>query len=131
MRRIEEVSLDCSDGSGTIKNIGPYNTFMVVRTKHLDEPRNPNSHIQRDHDFDCETFHTLVNKFFQRRPLGVKNGKYSIFWRNEHGVQSAVIHIDNDTKKVIFVTIIQLDKRHMNDYRKKQHTIRINLGLIA
>lgn len=131
MQRNEEVSLDCSDGSGSIKNIGPYNQFMIVRTKHLDEPRNPNSNIERDHGFDCDTFHSLAIKFFQRRPLGVKTGMYSIFWRNDNGVQNAIINIDNDTKKVIFVTIIQLDKRHMNDYKKKEHTIRINLGLLS
>jgi len=124
----EKVSADCSTGSGVVPKIGPYKDFVVVRTSHLDDERSPG--IQRDQNFDCDTFDQIAKAFFRKRPLGVADGDYSLFWKNSRGVQSAVININNKTKKLTFVTIMQLNKRSVNDYRIKQKTIKIDLGVI-
>jgi hypothetical protein len=69
-----------------------------------------------------------MKAFFRKRPLGVSDGDYSIFWRNSKGVQSAVINVNNKTKKITWVTIMQLNKKSPGDYRVKKNTIKLNLG---
>jgi hypothetical protein len=103
---------------------------VIVRTSHLDDPRNPPSPIQRDQNFDCDSFDEIMKDFFRKRPLGVSDGDYSIFWKNQKGVQTAIINVNNKTKKITWVTIMQLNKRSMNDYKIKQKTIKIDLGNI-
>ena len=127
---LEKVSPDCSTGAGIVPSIGPYKGFKVVRTSHLDDPRNPPNPEERDDGFDCDTFDTLAKKFFQKRPLGVADGDYSIFWKSPKGTESAIVNVNNTSKKFTFVTIMQLHKRNMNDYRIKQKTIKIDLGNI-
>ena len=126
----EKVNSDCSQGSGVIPTIGPYKDFVVVRTSHLDDPRNPPDETQRDAGFDCDSFDDITTAFFRKRPLGVADGDYSIFWKNAGGVQTAIININNKTKKLTYITIMQLNKRNMNDYRIKKKTIKLDLGRV-
>jgi len=69
---VERVSPDCSTGAGEITTVGPWQGYKVVRTKHLDEPRNPSSEIQRDDGFDCDTFDKIITKLIQKRPTWLK-----------------------------------------------------------
>jgi hypothetical protein len=122
---LEKVSNDCSTGSGVVPNVGPFKDFKIVRTNHLDDKRGSK---ERDEDFDCQSFDEILKKFFQKRPLGVQDGDYSLFWKNQEGVQSMIININNKNKTLSIVTIMQLNKNNMNDYKIKQKTIKINLG---
>jgi len=126
---IEKVSTDCSTGAGVVPNVGPFKDFQIIRTTHLDQPRGSSSE-ERDQDFDCSSFDSILKKFFQRRPLGVQDGDYSLFWNNPK-TQCMVVNINNKSKKLTILTIMQLDKRNMNDYRIKGKTIKINLGPIS
>jgi len=125
----EKVTPDCGTGAGVIPKIGPWKGFQAVRTSHLDDPRNPPNPEQRDHNFDCDSFDEIVKAIFKKRPLGIQDGRYIIFWKNKKGIQSAIINIDNKEKKIIFVTIMQLSKRNQNDY-KTGGAIRMDLGKI-
>jgi hypothetical protein len=71
-----------------------------------------------------------MKAFFRKRPLGVSDGDYSIFWKNDKGWQTAIINVNNENKTITWVTVIQKNKKSMNDYRVKQKTIKINLGNI-
>jgi len=126
----EVVSGDCSSGAGIIPTIGPYKDFKVKRTNHLDDPRNPPNPEQRDQGFDCQSFDHITTAFFRKRPLGVSDGDYSLFWKNEKGVQTAIVNINNKSKTFTYVTIMQLNKRNMNDYKIKQKTIKLDLGKV-
>jgi hypothetical protein len=126
---LEKVSNDCQTGAGIVPNVGPFKNFKIIRTNHLDDKRGLSSK-ERDADFDCESFDLILKKFFQKRPLGVQDGKYSLFWENKNGVQSMIIEIDNKAKALRIVTIMQLNKNNMNDYKIKHKTIKINLGKI-
>ena len=125
----EKVSLDCQTGAGIVPNVGPFKDFKIVRTNHLDQKRQGK---ERDEDFTCNSFDEIIKRFFQKRPLGVSDGDYSLFWKNEYGVQCMIININNNPqiKSLTVLTIMQLNKRHMNDYRIKQKTIKIDLGRI-
>jgi len=124
---LEKVSGDCSTGAGVIPKIGPWKGFLAVRTNHLDEPRNPPDPTQRDQNFECDSFDDIVKALIKKRPLGIADGRYLVYWKNRKGVQSAVIKIDNKTKQIIFVTIMQLNKRNVNDY-KSGGAIKMDLG---
>ena len=126
---LEKVSNDCQTGAGVVPNVGPFKNFKIVRTNHLDAKRGQSSK-ERDEDFDCESFDLILKKFFQKRPLGVQDGDYSLFWENKNGVQSMIININNTNKSLTILTIMQLNKNNMNDYKIKQKTIKINLGKI-
>jgi hypothetical protein len=125
----EKVSGDCSTGAGIVPNVGPFKDFKILRTSHLDNKRGTSSK-ERDEDFDCQSFDLILKKFFQKRPLGVQDGDYSLFWENKEGVQSMIININNEEKALSIITIMQLNKNNMNNYRIKQKTIKINLGKI-
>jgi hypothetical protein len=125
---LEKVSPDCSTGSGVVPE-GPWKGFKAVRTNHLDEPRPPKGE-ERDEGFDCNTFDEIMKSFFKKRPLGVADGDYSLFWKNSKGWQTAIINVNNDTKTIKWITVIQKNKKSMNDYRIKYKTIKINLGNI-
>jgi len=126
---LEKVSPDCQTGAGIVPNVGPFKDFKIVRTNHLDQKRQGK---ERDEDFTCNSFDEIIKRFFQKRPLGVSDGDYSLFWKNEYGVQCMIININNNPqiKSLTVLTIMQLNKRHMNDYRIKQKTIKIDLGRI-
>ena len=127
---LERVSADCSTGSGVIPGIGPWAGYKAVRTGHLDEPRNPPSPIQRDQGFDCKSFDEILKALIRKRPLGLPNGDFALFWKNSKGVQNAMINIKQDNKTITFVTMIQQSKRNMNDYRVKKGTVKLDLGLV-
>jgi hypothetical protein len=110
----EKVSRNCSDGSGEIPD-GPYKGWQVIRTNHLDEPRPP-SDKERDDGFDCETFEDLVLAFLKKRPLGIKDDKYLIEYKNKKGYQSFVIKVLNKNKTITFITIMQLNKKRQGEY---------------
>jgi len=125
----EKVSPDCSTGAGEIPE-GPWKGFKVVRTAHLDEPRPPKGN-ERDEGFNCDTFDKLMSTLLKKRPLGLQDGEYLIFWENKKGYQTAAIIVDNADKKVIFKTVIQGDKRKVQDYRLNKSGKRIiDLGKV-
>ena len=116
---IERVSQDCSTGAGELPMfVGPWKGFTVIRTNHLDDKRPP-SERDRDHGFDCGSFDSIISAFLKKRPLGLKDGKYSLTWKNKKGHQNAVVNVNNDKKTITFITIIQLNKRQPNDYHAK------------
>ena len=124
----EKVSPDCSTGPGVIPE-GPWKGFKVVRTGHLDDPRNPPSKKQRDDSFDCDTFDALITKLMQKRPMGLKSGKMQITWKNKEGYQAAVINISNDNQTITFITIMQMNRSSATKYETKGAP-NIDLGLI-
>jgi hypothetical protein len=126
---IEKVSNDCQTGSGVIPNVGPWKGYKAVRTNHLDEPRYPNG-AERDEGFDCNTFDALVKGLIKKRPLGLPEGDFAIFWKNKDGVQNAMININKERKTITFITIIQQNKKKPADYRVKSMTAKIDLGSI-
>ena len=125
---VEKVSGDCSTGSGVVPG-GPWNGYKIIRTSHLDEPRNPPSPIQRDQGVTCNYFDEIAKALFRKRPLGMKTGDYAIFWKNAKGVQNAMVRIDAEKKTITFVTMIQQSKP-MNKYRVKQGTVKLDLGIV-
>ncbi len=120
----EKVSPDCSDGPGVIP-IGPWKDFKVIRTSHLDDDRKTGK--DRDFGWQCDEFDTVMTKLFQKRPLGIKDAKYTITWKNKKGYQSAVVSINNKKKTATFITIMQLNKKSSRDYIKSGTTL-IDLG---
>jgi hypothetical protein len=124
----EKVSPDCSTGAGIIPE-GPWKGFKVVRTNHLDEPRPPKDK-ERDEGFDCDTFDSLIKGLIKKRPIGLPSGDFAIFWKNSKGWQTAMININKERKTITFITVIQKNKKSMNDYRVKSGTSKINLGNI-
>ena len=126
---LEKVTPDCSTGSGVIPD-GPWKGYKIIRTSHLDEPRNPPSPIQRDQGITCDYFDEVAKALFRKRPLGLQDGKYALFWKNSRGVQNAMVQIDTDRKTITFVTMMQLNKRSINDYRLRPGDIKLDLGVI-
>ncbi len=123
---IEKVSPDCSTGDGVIPD-GPYKGWHLIRTSHLDHVR-PNGK-QRDDSFDCSTFDAVITTLLQKRPLGLKDGKMQLTWKNKRGFQALVVGIDNSKKSIVFVTIMQLNKKKATDYHTKG-AANINLGIL-
>ena len=124
----EKVSGDCSTGSGVVPN-GPWNGYKIIRTSHLDEPRNPPSPIQRDQGVTCDYFDEIAKALFRKRPLGLRSGAYAIFWTNSKGTQNAMVQINTEKLSITFVTMIQQSKPK-NKYRVKQGTVKLDLGRV-
>ena len=124
----EKVSPDCSTGSGVIPE-GPWHGYKIIRTSHLDDPRNPPSPIQRDQGVTCDFFDEIAKALFRKRPLGLQSGQYAIFWKNSRGVQNAMIDIKSEKKTITFVTMIQQNKP-MTKYRVRAGTIKLDLGIV-
>jgi len=124
----EAVSGDCSDGSGVIPG-GPYKGWNVVRTKHLDDPRPP-SEIERDAGFECDDFSDLIQGLSRKRPLGIADGKWQMTWKNQRGYQAFIIQINNQKKELIFLTIMQLNKKRALGYHPKPGDKFLDLGTI-
>ena len=120
---LEKVSQDCSTGNGTIPD-GPYKGWEIIRTSHLDQERNGK---ERDAGFNCSTFDALITKLLQKRPLGLKDGKMQLSWKNSKGYQAVVVGVDNSKKSIVFVTVMQLNKKKSTDYHTKG-AANINLG---
>ena len=110
----EKVSSDCSTGAGEIPD-GPWKGFQVIRTNHLDDHRG-SSEKARDADFDCETFDELVNGLLKKRPMGIKDDKYLVEWKNKRGYQSYVVKVDNTRKTITFITVMMLNKKSPGMY---------------
>ncbi len=110
----EVVSQDCSTGSGVIPD-GPYQSWVVIRTNHLDSPRPP-SERPRDYGWECDDFEDVVTAFLKKRPMGIKDGKYLIEWKNKKGYQCLVMNIDNKRKEMTVITMIQLNKKSSGGY---------------
>jgi len=125
---IEKVSGDCSTGSGVVPE-GPWQGYKIIRTSHLDDPRNPPSEIQRDQGVDCKFFDEIAKALFRKRPLGLKSGQYAIFWTNSRGTQNAMVDIKAEKKTITFVTMIQQNKP-MNKYRVRSGTVKLDLGIV-
>ena len=125
----EKVSPDCSTGAGIIPE-GPWKEYNIIRTRHLDEPRNPPGGAERDEGVTCNYFDAIAKAIFRKRPLGLRSGDYSIFWKNSKGYQTAIVAIDADKKTITFVTMIQQNKRNPNDYRIKKGTIKFDVGIV-
>ena len=123
----EKVSPDCSTGNGVIPD-GPYKGWHIVRTNHLDDTRKTGK--ERDHGFDCDTFDAIVTKLLQKRPMNIKDGKYSLSWRNIDGYQNVVVSVNNSQKSITFITVIQMNKKKAGDYHSKSGQISIDLGII-
>ena len=124
----EKVSKDCSTGSGVIPD-GPWKEYKVIRTSHLDEPRNPPNPKQRDDSFICNTFDLIITKLMQKRPLGLKSGKVQLTWKNPKGYQAVVVNISTDLKTITFITVMQLNRKKATQYETKGAPS-IDLGLI-
>lgn len=122
----EKVSPDCSDGSGIIPD-GPYKGWKVYRTNHIDDIRKETGK-ERDYGFTCKTFDLLINKFLAKRPLGIDSGEYTLGWKNTKGYQTVVVNISNDTKVISFITVMQLNKKSIRDYKIRGKMV--NLGVI-
>ncbi len=123
----EKVTPDCADGSGVIPD-GPYKGWKVIRTSHLDDDRKNGK--DRDVNFDCDTFDAIITKFLQKRPMGVKDGKYSLSWRNIDGYQNTIVAVKNGNKSITFITVIQMNKKSARDYHAKSGQVSIDLGII-
>ncbi len=123
----EKVSQDCSTGSGVIPD-GPYKGWKLIRTSHLDDDRK--SGMDRDENFDCDTFDAIVTKFLQKRPMGLKDGKYSLSWKNANGYQNTVVAVRNSDTSITFITVIQMNKKSARDYHHKKGQSSIDLGII-
>ncbi|MCD6435379.1 MAG: hypothetical protein J7L15_03245 [Clostridiales bacterium] len=123
----EKVSPDCSTGPGVIPD-GPYSSWKIIRTAHLDEPRNPSSSKQRDADFTCSTFDALITKLTQKR-FNLKSGKLQLTWKNSKGYQAVVVNVSNDNKTITFVTVMQLNRNKATQYETKGAP-NIDLGII-
>ena len=116
---LEKVSKDCSTGDGIIPD-GPYKGWKVWRTNHLDKPRYPTiSSVERDEGFECDTFDALVSTLLKKRPLGLKDGKTQITWKNTEGIQACMLDIDNKKKTITFITVMQLNKSRSTQYETK------------
>lgn len=113
----EKVAPNCDSGGGEIPS-GPYKGWKVIRTNHLDDIRPP-AEKERDAGFNCETFDELIYAFLNKRPLGIKDGSYSLTWKNSKGHQNFVVSVNNAAKTITFVTIIQLNRKGPNDYHAK------------
>ena len=124
---VERVSPDCSTGAGEITTAGPWKDFKVIRTSHLDDERNTGR--ERDHGFDCDTFDAIITKFLQKRPLGIKDGKVQLTWKNSKGYQAAVVQVSNSKKNITFVTIMQLNRKKATQYETNGDPS-IDLGII-
>ena len=125
---LEKVSPDCSTGSGVIPE-GPWNGYKIIRTSHLDDPRNPPDPTQRDQGVTCDYFDEIAKALFRKRPLGLRSGDYAIFWTNSKGTQNAMVNIKAEKQTITFVTMIQQNKP-MNKYRVKSGTVRLDLGRV-
>ena len=124
----EVVSPDCSTGSGVVPE-GPWQGYKIIRTSHLDDPRNPPDPTQRDQGVDCDFFDEIAKALFRKRPLGLRAGDYAIFWTNSKGTQNAMVNINTDKKTITFITMIQQNKP-MNKYRVKNGTVKLDLGRV-
>lgn len=120
----ERVSQDCSTGSGAMMKIGKW---IVGRTSHLDDKRPP-SEKERDDGFFCKEFIKVVQMFMKKRPMDIADGKYHLVYKNEHGYQNCVVAVNGDFNTITFVTIIQLNKRSITDYKVKGGDRRIFIG---
>ena len=125
---LEKVSKDCSTGAGVVPD-GPWNGYKIIRTNHLDDPRNPSSNVQRDQGVTCDFFDEIAKALFRKRPLGLRDGTYAIFWKNSNGVQNAMVDIDTNRKTITFVTMI-MQSKPMNKYRIKKGTMKLDLGIV-
>lgn len=124
----EKVSPDCSTGPGVIPD-GPWKEYEVIRTNHLDDPRNPPNPKQRDAGFDCDTFDAIITKLMQKRPLGLRGGKMQLTWKNPRGYQAVVVNIDTSKKTITFITVMQMDRKKATQYETKGAPS-IDLGII-
>ena len=124
----EKVSPDCSTGAGVIPD-GPWKDYEVIRTSHLDDPRNPPDPKQRDHDFICLDFDAIITKLMQKRPMGLREGKTQLTWKNSKGYQAMVINISNRQKSITVITIMQMNRKKSTQYETKGAP-NIDLGII-
>ena len=125
---LEKVSGDCLTGAGEIPD-GPWKGYKVIRTNHLDDPRNPPDPTQRDQNFDCSTFDGIITKLMQKRPLGLKSGKMQLTWKNSRGYQAVVVNISTDNKTITFITVMQLNRKKSTQYETKGAPS-IDLGIL-
>jgi len=124
----DSVSKDCSTGAGIVPG-GPWNGYKIIRTNHLDEPRKE-AGVQRDHGVTCDFFDEIAKALFRKRPLGLRDGDYAIFWRNSSGVQNAMIDINTKRKTITFVTMIQHSKSNATKYKLRSGSSKLNLGIV-
>lgn len=120
----ERVSKDCSTGSGSMFKVGKW---IIGRTRHLDDPRPP-SEKERDAGFFCKEFVAVVKMFLKKRPMNIESGKYHLVYKNKRGYQNCVVAVDNRFNTMTFITIIQMNKRSITDYKIKSGDKRIFIG---
>ena len=122
----ERVTKDCSTGNGPMFKVGGW---VVGRTSHLDDPRPP-SEKERDDGFYCKKFIKVIQMFRKKRPLAINDGKWHLIYKDENGYQDCLVSVNNEYKTMTFVTIMQLNKRSINDYKVKPDEKRLFIGNI-
>ena len=121
---IERVSRDCSTGNGPMFKVGEW---VIGRTSHLDDPRPP-SEKERDDGFYCKKFLKVIQMFRKKRPLGINGGKWHLIYKDENGYQDCLVSVNNEYKTMTFITIMQLNKSRIGNYKIKQGEKRIFIG---
>ncbi len=122
----EKVSPDCSTGGGEIPD-GPWKDYRVIRTSHLDDERGTGR--ERDYGFDCDTFDALITKLMQKRPMGLRDGKMQLTWKNSKGYQAVVVSVQTSKKTITFITVMQMNRKKATQYETKGAPS-IDLGII-
>lgn len=120
----EKVSPDCATGNGAMFKVGKW---IVGRTVHLDDKRPP-SEKERDDGFFCQKFIKVVQMFMKARPVGITEGKYHLVYKDENGYQNCVVSVNEEFSTMTFITIMQLNKRNINDYKVSNGDRRIEIG---
>ena len=123
----ELVSSDCADGKGPATKL---NDWTIVRTKHLDAPREPDSDIQRDAGWNCQKFQKVISLFLKHKRIKIRKGKYNLMYKENKFFEMAVIEVRPETKEMVFVTIMTLDKDKQSEYRNPKKEKRVYIGVL-